>query len=266
MYRLDLLGRIKRLAGFETRAADAAYVYRPGDTVVEDYAEFSRLSVAQISASIADFHRINAADWHSVEGRTFAQRAAEFYERSETFIFGILSANPRPQAVIDKLNRFNPAIVSALKTHPGPRLLEFGGGAGVFCEIAARMGKQVFYMELPGLAFQFATWRFRKYGLPVTPLEAQAGVIRIPDRYDLVYTDAVIEHLPPPLQVEATRALGAAVASAGLLIFLVDLGGPTAEDPMHHAVDIVALHSLLANAGLKCEAGLNTFCSLWRRS
>ena len=127
------------------------------------------------------------------------------------------------------------------------------------------MGKQAYYMELPGLVFQFATWRFQKYGLPVTPIEAQAGVIHIPGQYDIVYTDAVIEHLPETLQIEATRALGVAVAAKGLLIFLVDLSGPTEEDPMHHEVDIVALHRLLTDAGLNCEDGQNTCCSLWHR-
>jgi SAM-dependent methyltransferase len=151
-------------------------------------------------------------------------------------------------------------VTSPPHQHPGQRLLEFGGGVGVFCEIAARMGKQVYYMELPGLVFQFATWRFRKYGLPVTPIEAQAGVIHIPGQYDIVYTDAVIEHLPETLQIEATRALGVAVAAKGLLIFLVDLSGPTEEDPMHHEVDIIALHLLLTGAGLNCEDGLNTCC------
>jgi len=269
MAGLDLLRRfkrlIKRLMGLKSGEAQAAYAYRPGDSVVEDYAEFSHLPLTEVSDRIANFWRINAADWNNLKSRSFAERAAEFYENSDNFIFGILFANTSPQAVIDKLNRFNPAIVKSLKAHPGQSLLEFGGGAGVFCEIAARMGRQVYYMELPGLVFQFATWRFRKYGLPVTPIEAQAGVIHIPGQYDIVYTDAVIEHLPETLQIEATRALGVAVAAKGLLIFLVDLSGPTEEDPMHHEVDIVALHGLLTNKGLNCEDGLNTCCSLWRR-
>ena len=262
MAGLNLAKRLKRLLGLDSGEAQAAYAYRPGDSVVEDYAEFSHLPLTEVSDRIANFWRINAADWNNLKSRTFAERAAEFYENSDNFIFGILFANTSPQAVIDKLNRFNPAIVKSLKAHPGQSLLEFGGGAGVFCEIAARMGRQVYYMELPGLVFQFATWRFRKYGLPVTPIEAQAGVIHITGRYDIVYTDAVIEHLPETLQIEATRALGAAVAPKGLLIFLVDLSGPTEEDPMHHEVDIVALHGLLTNTRMNCEDGLNTCCSL----
>ncbi|MDB5812132.1 MAG: Methyltransferase type 12 [Betaproteobacteria bacterium] len=262
---LRLLDRLKQYLRRNDRTLDAAYVYAPGDSVVEDYAAFSQTPLEQVCAHIADFHRINAADWHKLEGRSFAERAAEFYEASDNFIYGILSANPQPQSVIDKLNRFNPKIVQAVKAHRGRRFFEFGGGAGVFCEIAARMGKDVYYMELPGLAFQFASWRFRKLGLHVTTLEAKAGSIRVPGRYDIVYTDAVLEHLPPALQMEATGALGAAVDDKGLLVFLVDLGGPTAEDPMHHEVDIVALHRRLADTGLDCEDGLNTFCSLWRR-
>jgi len=242
-----------------------AYSYRPGDCVVEDYAEFSGLPLNEVCKHIADFHRLNADEWNRLGGGDFAARASEFYESSENFIYDTLSANVRPDVVVNKLNRFNTEVLKAVAAHPGKRLFEFGGGIGVFCEIAARMGKDIFYMELPGRVFDFATWRFRKLGLAVTAVEATAEIIHIPGQYDIVYTDAVLEHLPPALQREAARAIGNAVGPKGLLVFLVDLSGPTPEDPMHHEVDIGALHGLLADAGLRCDSGLNTFCSLWQR-
>src|SRR3954465_14348964 len=107
----NLISRLKQLVARTNQANDPPYVYTSGDSVVEDYAAFSRVPLAQVCARIADFHRINAADWNQLEGRSFAQRAAEFYEASDNFIYGILSANPRSQAVLDKLNRFNPKIV-----------------------------------------------------------------------------------------------------------------------------------------------------------
>ena len=133
------------------------------------------------------------------------------------------------------------------------------------CEIAARMGKDVVYMELRGIVSDFARWRFEKYGLKVRAVEATAGEIRVPGLYDVVFTDAVIEHLPPTLQIEATRALGNAVDKHGFLIFLVDLSGPTADDPTHHEVDIYSLHDCLRSTGLSCDTGNNLFCSIWSR-
>ena len=233
--------------------------------MVEDFAEFSGLPLDVVADRVANFHRINADDWHALDAELFSERAATFYESSHNFIFGILSANSRPQAVIEKLDRFDPRMMAAIRAHPGKRFFEFGGGTGVFCEIAARMGKDAYYMELPGIVFDFAQWRFKKYGLQVTAIEAKADRIYLPGKYDIVYTDAVIEHLPPTLQIEASRAIGRAVDQGGLLVFLVDLSGPTEADPMHHDVDIRTLHDCLKTAGLECEAGNNTFCSLWRR-
>ena len=213
-----------------------------------------------------NFHRINADDWLGLDAQSFSERAAKFYESSENYIFGILSANPRPQAVVEKLDRFNPRIMTEIRAHPGKRFFEFGGGTGVFCEIAARLGKDVYYMELPGIGLRIRAMAVQKIRAEMsTQIEAVADVIHLPGRYDIVYTDAVIEHLPHALQVDATKAIGKAVDAGGLLIFLVDLSGPTVDDPMHHHVNIAELHDLLHAEGLRCEAGSNEFCSIWRR-
>jgi len=233
--------------------------------VIEDFAQFSGIPLDIVADRIADFHRISAEEWHAVDAKSSSDRAAKFYEASQSYIFGMLSANPRPQAVIEKLDRFNPRMMEAIRAHPGKRFFEFGGGIGVFCEIMSRMGKDVYYLELPGLVFDFAQWRFKKSGLKVTTIEARADIIYLPGRSDIVYTDAVIEHLPHSLQVEATKAIGRAVDERGLLVFLVDLSGPTADYPMHFEVDIRDLHDYLQAAGLRCEDGRSKACSIWRR-
>jgi len=127
------------------------------------------------------------------------------------------------------------------------------------------MGKHVHYMDLPGVVFDFAQWRFKKLGLDVRIIEAKPDTIYLPGRYDIIYTDAVLEHLPHLLQVEAAKAMASAVDRGGLLIFLVDLSGPTVDDPMHHDVNII-LHEHLRSAGLRCEDGYHKFCSIWRRA
>ena len=267
MRSLDPLRKLRNFIAkpFRRRSRQAAYSYRPGDVVVEDFAEFSGIPLDTVIERIANFHAINAQDWHALGASSFSERAAAFYESSQNYVFDTLSANRSPEAVVKKLDRFNPRILESIRTHPGKRLFEFGGGIGVFCEIAARMGKEVFYMELPGIVFEFAQWRFKKLGLNVSPIEAKADTINLPGKYDIVYTDAVLEHLPQPLQIRATQAIGQAVDNDGLLIFLVDLSGPTEDDPMHHVVDIVELHEHLSSSGLRCEEGHHTFCSIWRR-
>jgi SAM-dependent methyltransferase len=267
MRSINALRKIRRfiVSSFSHRNPDVGYRYRTGDVVIDDFAEFYGIPLDVVVERVANFHRINADDWNALDASSFSERAATFYESSENFIFGILSANPNPEAVMKKLNRFNPRILEVIRTHPGKRFFEFGGGIGVFCEITARMGKYVHYMELPGIVFDFAQWRFKKLGLNVKAIEAKADTICLPGKYDIVYTDAVLEHLPQSLQIEATNAIARAVDKDGLLIFLVDLSGPTKEDPMHHHVNIRELHDHLRSAGLRCEDGYQNFCSIWRR-
>jgi SAM-dependent methyltransferase len=251
---------------FGHRNPEARYCYRPGDVVIEDFAEFSGIPLNIVVERVTNSRTINAQDWNALDANLFPERAATFYESSQNFVFDTLSANPRPEIVEKKLDRFNPRILESIRKHPGKRFFEFGGGIGVFCEIAARMGKDVYYMELPGLVFEFAQWRFKKLGLDVSAIEAKVDTIYLPGKYDIVYTDAVLEHLPRPLQVRATIAIGQAVEKGGLLIFLVDLSGPTEDDPMHYDVDIRELHYHLASSGLRCEDGYHKFCSIWRRA
>ena len=125
------------------RKMDSGYCYRAGDVVVDDFAEFSGIPLDIVVERVANFHRINADDWNALGAGSFSERAATFYDSSHNFIFGILSANPSPEAVVEKLNWFSPRILEAIRAHPGKKFLEFGGGIGVFCEITARMGKHV---------------------------------------------------------------------------------------------------------------------------
>jgi len=243
----------------------AAFRYQPGDSVIDDFAEFSGLTVDAIVERVNEFHRLNAAEWHATEAKDFAERATRFYESSKNYVFDLLSANPSPAAVVRKLDGFDPRLLRAIAEHPGRRFLEFGGGLGVLCELVARMGKEVHYLDIPGQVSRFATWRFEKHGLRIPFLCAEPGRISIPGEYDIVFTDAVLEHMPAPLQLEASTAIGRAVAGGGLLLFLVDLTPPGPECPMHHPVDILALHRALQATGLACELGRDTFYSLWRR-
>jgi len=247
------------------RKPKAGYCYRPGDVVIDDFAEFSGIPLDTVVEKVANFHRINAHDWHALDASSFSERAAVFYESSQNYIFDTLSANPSPDAVVKKLDRFNPHILESIRVHPGKRFIDFGGGVGTLCELVARMGKAVCYLDVPGIVFDFAQWRFKRLGLNIAAIEAKADSIHLPGKYDIVYTDAVLEHFPRALQIEATKALAQAVDQDGLLIFLVDLSGPTEDDPMHHDVDIKELHNLLSSSGLRCEDGHYTFCSIWRR-
>jgi 2-polyprenyl-3-methyl-5-hydroxy-6-metoxy-1,4-benzoquinol methylase len=256
----------RRLSGRPREPApQPPYRYRPGDTVVEDFAEYAGLPVSEVERAVADYHRLNAEEWNGLQVSTPADRARDFYSGSKNYAFDLLHANPRPEAVIAKLDAIDPRIFPAVADHPGRTFLEFGGGLGVFCELMARRGKVAHDLDIDGPVSTFARWRFARHGLEVAYLRAETDRVHVPGRYDAVFTDAVLEHLPPPLQEEAASALGRAVAPGGVLAFLVDTSGPSEKYPMHHHVDLRALHRRLAESGLRCQAGRGRYWSIWRR-
>lgn len=235
------------------REQEQRYAYMTTHTVVTDFAEFSSIPIGEIADRIARHFEISAADWHT---------RGDFYETSQSYIFDTLSANLNADQLVAKLNRFNPAIVQIIREKSG-RFLDFGGGVGLTCEAAARAGHEVTYLDVASIVFNFAQWRFKKYGLNINCVAAIPGKISIPGRFDIVFTDAVIEHFPTALQIEATEAL--ARATDDYLIYLVDLSGPTPQQPMHYHVNIRDLHQRIEAQGLRCNSGFNTFCSIWRR-
>jgi chemotaxis methyl-accepting protein methylase len=87
----------------------------------------------------------------------------------------------------------------------------------------------------------------------------------LPEKYDVIFTDAVVEHLEAEQQERYVKKLGSYLKKFGLLCLLIDLEGSNPEMPMHNDVNIFKLHSLLEQAGLSCVYGKNTFSSRWVR-
>ena len=196
---------------------------------------------------------------------SFEEASKKFYSQSQAYVFDVLSSNPNRRVVVEKLNRFSPAIVSSIRQHCGKRFLEFGGGVGLFCEIVVGFGKDVTYLDIPGRVSEFAAWRFRKYGLPVRTVIIEPGRLDVLENYDIIYSDAVLEHIPRHEQQRVVKVLGDHVSAGGMLVLLVDLSGPTPENPTHEVVDINRLHSTLEGCGLRCQDGRGNFWSIWRR-
>lgn len=255
---------VTRLLGGRNRSRPP-YAYQPGHTVVADYAEYSGLSIEAIEQRIGRFKEMNKAHWARLQGKGGAwdSAAREFYASADNYVFDHLSANQSGAVVVEKLDRFNSRILATIRSYRGKRFLEFGGGTGVFCETMAREGLDVTYLDIPGPVKDFAEWRFRKYKLPIKVITSTTDRVSLKENYDVVFTDAVFEHLIDPEQ--ALRELISHVNEGGVFVFLVDLSGPTEDDPQHRHVDIVRLHDIIAEAGFGCEAGRTTFCSIWRR-
>jgi len=242
-----------------------AYAYRPEDTVIADFAEFGSLPVSEIVACMRSFRHSVQDEWKKLGALNFEEASRIFYVRSRAYIFDLLSSNYNRKMVVEKLNRFGPSIIEVIRQHPGKRFLEFGGGLGVFCEIVAGFGKDVTYLDIPGRISEFAIWRFRKYRIPVRTIIVEPGRLDGLETYDIIYTDAVLEHMPPAEQQRAVKVLANHLLAGGILVLLIDLTGPTPDNPTHEVVDINDLHSTLDECGLRCQDGRGRFWSIWKR-
>jgi SAM-dependent methyltransferase len=259
-----LLRRLYGLSG-AAELGLAGYEYHPDDTVVADFAEFASQPTSDIVAGIRKYRQLVQGEWKMLGASIFEEASRKFYAQSQTFAFDLLAGNYNRRVVLEKLEGFSPAIMSSIKQHPGLRFLEFGGGLGVFCEVVSELGKSVTYLDIPGRISEFATWRFQKRGIPVRTVIVEPGHLDGLEDYDIVFTDAVLEHLPPDEQRRVVRLLGSHVTAGGLLVLLVDMSGPTRANPTHEVVHIDVLHSILDECGLRCQDGRGKFWSIWRR-
>jgi len=230
--------------------------------VIKDYSEFSGMTISEIEHRISNFKELTRNEWNDFPYKTFHEKTFNFYKESKNYIFDLLSAGYEKEALINKLNYFNPFILLSLKIHPGKKFIDFGGGLGLMCEIACELGKEATYLDIPGQVFEFAKWRFRKYNIPIKMICSSPVNPLLSDNFDIIFSDAVFEHLVDP---EGTaEILCAHINPGGLFILLVDLSGYTTEMPMHRNIDIQKIHQIIENKGLVNIQGKNTFCSIWK--
>lgn len=255
---------IRKLRG--KKSTGPGYRYDPAHSVVTDFCEFSGRTPADVERAINEYEQLCQADWRVTPGSDFNQKSTNFYENSKNYVYDLLLGNVNPGKVAEKLDAFTPLILQSIKDHPGATFLEFGGGTGVMCEIVHRMGKQVTCLDIPGVPQQFASWRFRKYELPIEIAVAKPDRLELVSEYDIIFTDAVLEHLPADRQKSAVETLCRHVKKGGLLMLLIDLAGECEENPTHTDVDVGALHRIARGNGFTCMHGEGTFCSIWQKA
>lgn len=229
-------------------------------SIVLDYSEFSGESPESIANKILRFKELTMVEFRQSESQF------DFYENSKTYIYDLLGAHPDKEGPVNKIEKFLPGVLNYVKSHPGSKFLEFGGGIGDICEhMAVWAGKDVTYMDIDSHITNFARWRFQKYGVPVKMEIIPQDRLVLTDTYDFIYQDAVLEHLSPEQQVGYTGQLADALNEDGVFVMIVDLAGETDDMPMHYNVDIQSVHKVLLDRGMTCHHGLHTFASVWTK-
>jgi cyclopropane fatty-acyl-phospholipid synthase-like methyltransferase len=235
-------------------------MYPNRNTLVQDFADFSQQDIHIVWEKISNFRTINTKDFYKKNSHQ------DFYATSKTYVYDLLSANHTHEVISKKLNRFIPNFINLIGNHPGSRFLEFGGGTGGLVEIVeSKTNKQVTYVDVDSYISAFARWRLKKYNCQIETIIIPQDDFDLPQLYDVIFTDAVFEHLPQEQQLRYAQKLSSFLSDNGLLLFLVDLTGEDDEMPMHFNVDIKALHKTLHNNGLTCYYGKNQFASVWSK-
>jgi cyclopropane fatty-acyl-phospholipid synthase-like methyltransferase len=230
-------------------------------SVVKDFAEFSGEELWEISDKMRMHRSLNAVDVKSHES------LERFYSDSKTYIYDILTANSNLQGLANKINKFIPNGLKNIHQHPGKTFADFGAGTGVFCDIITKLRPdvEVHYIDIESYITEFARWRIKKYELPITMHIIPQENFEFKQTYDMLFTDAVWEHLPPDKQISYGTKLANALNVGGLLYMIVDLSGHTDDMPMHYNCDIQAVHNNLRQSGLTCLYGNYNFASVWTK-
>jgi 2-polyprenyl-3-methyl-5-hydroxy-6-metoxy-1,4-benzoquinol methylase len=233
----------------------APFPLTQGD-IIQDYLEWSGEDEFVVATKIANFRAQSKLD--------YAKYGKDFYAKTENYIYDILGGNPSKIERANLLNRFIPNCIEIIQKHPGRKFADFGGGVGAVCSIVSEASdKEVSYIDLECKMTDFARWRFKKHNQNVDVVIIEEQEFTLPEKYDLILTDAVWEHLPPAVQYEYAVRLTNYLNPGGLFFLLIDLSGENPEMPMHFNVDIARLHSTLEQAGLEVHFGRNNFASLW---
>ena len=229
--------------------------------MVDDYIEFSGEDINDVIIKIMHFREINKDEFININNHN------SFYENSDNYIFDLLQNNLSKQKLINKINLFSPLLFSKVMNSDYKSFLEFGGGLGLFCEIIKelRPDLEVNHVDIKSKVFDFAKFRYNKRNIEVNQILIPQDDFEFNKKYDIIFTDAVIEHLPTEQQVYYINKLSSYVNDGGLFIPLIDLSGSEESMPMHNDVDINFLHNILEDNGLSCLYGRNTFSSIWKK-
>lgn len=226
--------------------------------VVHDFVEFSGIPFQEVKERIKNFQVINTEDYHSKKS-TF-----DFYENSKTYIYDLLGANWNTAGPVNKIHKFLPGLMDILQEHPGEDFMEFGGGLGVFTQVVKEhTGKNVTYVDIKGYISEFALWRFKKYNIDVNTILIPQDDFTFSKKFDIVFTDAVWEHLTPETQIEYLYKLDKYINPGGMFILIIDLSGENSDMPMHFNVDIVKICDTMKGLGYKNLWKDNNFATVW---
>lgn len=166
--------------------------------VVHDYCKFSGLDFEEVTKLISKGSELARDEWNQIVKTGSDEEIFQFYTQSKYYIYETLQPYLEPDKYKKDINylKILEFAKKILKEKGRCKVLDFGGGIGELCILLAKAGCETTYSDLPGAIAKFAEWRFNKYGVHVKQLYSRIDGINLPAcEYDLIVSDAVIEHL-----------------------------------------------------------------------
>lgn len=174
-----------------------------------------------------------------------AEEVRKFYSGHDFYIYELMKTgyNGDREELVE-------AVLAECK--PGERVLDYGGGCGIFSIPLAAKGVMVSHLDLPGPLLDFAAFRFRRRKLPVTVRPAESET-PLKDIYDAIVSIFVVEHLMHP--ESALRHMSEHIKPEGRLLLAVDFEQGRVSDeplPLHVSrLEREGYYDFMAGLGLK---------------
>lgn len=187
-------------------------------SVLEDYAEYRRLSGAFVHLNSYPAQDVLAQEWNRRNPQTPTDVDA-FYREQDAYIEDLtwLNAQAWYWSDIEKLLR------------KWGKVADFGGGIGSLAMVLRWLGNEVHYIDLPSPQRTYAEWRFMRHGLDI-PVHDSLENLRDLDAFISVDT---VEHLHPDTYTEVVRQIKQALKPEGQIGILSKFESDK-QWPMHY--------------------------------
>jgi len=137
------------------------------------------------------------------------EELARYYQG---FLYRKPAARSIPRLIARRKQHLAELFGPGIRSSPGKRFLDYGGGTGITHQAAQQLGLDAFFQDIDEQAIAFVQ---QSFGVPDNQV-LRGDCADTPLRFAYVLADNVIEHVPDPAGM--LRALHALLAPGGLLV------------------------------------------------
>jgi 2-polyprenyl-3-methyl-5-hydroxy-6-metoxy-1,4-benzoquinol methylase len=159
-------------------------LYLNREDLLTDLIEYTGLSRKTIINRCNKGSELIRDEWNKVQPKT-AEEITKFYRNTPNYIYDLTPFH---------------YIIFAAKMNMNDRLegkvLDYGAGIGTSLLLAWNRGlRDLTYVDLKGKTWDYAKWRFNKWGAEVKMLDAEYDIDKL-ETYDSIICEEVLEHVP----------------------------------------------------------------------